>query len=165
MGIAMRAMRGTFEGREDRADQVRSLLIGRWEQEAQGARRGTELTSILAAVGAIPGEATGRFVLTTADALSDTVIRGDRGFHWAIGQAFNAGPEARSVLRERLAIETDPFKRLDILSFLWQDFIDESRVTEESRDAILGVIEDETKSPYERLYAAWCLAHRLSAGR
>ncbi len=150
-GIAMRSMRDRLDGQPGWADQVRSVLIALWEQEAHTSQRPAELTSILATLGAVPGESTGRFILETADIIGNNPVHGMRGFHWAIGQAFNAGPEARDVLRERFLEETDPFNRLDLISFLWQDF------TLESADALLAVIDDEGRSPYERLYAAGCV--------
>ena len=61
---------------------------------------------------------------------------------------WNAGPASRDVLLERLGTETDPFKRLDLISFVWQDFEDDSF------EVLLGVIEDGSRPSEERLYAA-----------
>ena len=107
-----------------------------------------ELTSILQTLGAVPGRETGEFLLAAGDLVGQNPIRGISGFRWCVGQAFNAGPSSREALRARLALETDPIKRLDLISFIWQDF------EESSLDCLLGVIEDGSLSPYERLYVA-----------
>ena len=65
-----------------------------------------------------------------------------------MGQVFNAGPAARKVLRQRIRTEEGPLRRLDIIQYLWQDF------TDESAEILLGIVEDDSKSGFERLYAA-----------
>ncbi|MEM1449637.1 MAG: hypothetical protein AAF957_04735 [Planctomycetota bacterium] len=147
-GMAMRAMRGTLDDWPEVADQARTILIRAWEEELAGSRRGVELTTILQTLGAVPGRATGDFLLDAGDLVGQNPIRGISGYRWCAGQAFNAGPEAHSAIRARMEVEEDPFKRLDLISFVWQDF------APESLDSLLKVIDDEARSPYERLYAA-----------
>lgn len=146
--MGTRAMRGSLEGRPELADQVRANLISAWDRERNGAQRTPVLESILVALGAVPGEATGRFILDRADEIAQMPARPTRGYRWVIGQAWNAGEESRDVLLDRLGTETDPFKRLDLVSFAWQDF------EEDSFEVLLGIIEDETRSSEERLFAA-----------
>jgi len=147
-GLAMHAMREALVDSQEAADQARTLLIQAWETELAGSRQGGELTSILQTLGAVPGRETGEFLLAAGDLVGQNPIRGISGFRWCVGQAFNAGPSSREALRARLALETDPIKRLDLISFIWQDF------EESSLDCLLGVIEDDALSPYERLYTA-----------
>lgn len=146
--MATRAMRGTFEGRPELADQVRSNLIAIWDRERQGAQREPVLESVLVALGAVPGDATARFLFDCADEIATLPARKARGYRWVVGQIWNSGEAARNVILERLGTETDPFKRLDLISFAWQDFEDDSF------EVLLGIIEDETLAPEERLFAA-----------
>ncbi|MEE2940401.1 MAG: hypothetical protein VX460_08455 [Planctomycetota bacterium] len=146
--MAARAMRDSFAGREELADQVRANLMAVWDRERHGAQRSQVLESVLVSLGAVPGEATGRFILDRADEISKMPAKPTRGYRWVIGQAWNAGPASRDVLLERLGSETDPFKRLDLISFAWQDF------ELDSFEVLLGIIEDESRSSEERLYAA-----------
>ncbi|MEM9380912.1 MAG: hypothetical protein AAGB93_13245 [Planctomycetota bacterium] len=146
--LALRAMRGALEGWPEVADQARGLLVQAWEEELAGSRRGVELTTMLQVLGAVPGRATGEFLLDAGDLVGQNPIRGISGYRWCTGQAINAGPGAHAAIRARLEVEEDPFKRLDLISFVWQDF------APESLDVLLAIIDDEARSPYERLYAA-----------
>lgn len=145
---ATRAMRGHLDANPELADQVRANLVSQWDRERQGAQRTPVLESVLVALGAVPGEETGRFLLERADEIAAIPAPRSRGYRWVVGQAWNAGPASREVLIERLATESDPIKRLDLISFVWQDF------EEESFACLLGIIEDEARAPEERLYAA-----------
>lgn len=146
--LAVHAMREAIKDNSEVADQARTILIAQWDRELNGSQRSEELLSILSALGAVPGEATGQFIADTAEILGENTVKGTSGFHWAMGQVFNAGPEARRVLRQRIRTETGPLRRLDIIQFLWQDF------TDESAEILLGIVDDESKSGFERLYAA-----------
>ncbi|MFT7171210.1 MAG: hypothetical protein ACI80K_004364, partial [Paracoccaceae bacterium] len=146
--LGTRSIRGMLTDWPETADQARSILIAEWDREVTGSQRTEALISILTALGAVPGEATGQFLADTAGVLGENSVQGTAGFNWALGQVFNAGPEARKVLRQRIKTETAPLRRIDIIQFLWQDF------TKESADILLGILDDETKSGYERLYAA-----------
>lgn len=146
--LATRAMRGTLDDWPEAADQVRNNLIALWQKEKEGGNVRAVFESLAIALGAVPGRATGEFLLARADEIGENVVRGERGYRWVTGQILNAGKEASAVLRERLDVETDPFKRLDLISQIWQEF------DEVSYETLAGVIEDESRSPYERLYAA-----------
>lgn len=52
------------------------------------------------------------------------------------------------ALRDRLEVEADPAKRLDLISFVWQD------MAPDSLDYLVSILDDPSLSPYERLYAA-----------
>ena len=146
--LAMRAMRGNLDDSPALADQARTSLIAQWDREVSSSQRTEELVSILTALGAIPGEATGQFIADTAEVLGENRVQGTTGFHWAMGQVFNAGPDARRVFRQRIRTETGPLRRLDLIQYLWQDF------TDESAEILLGIVDDESKIGFERLYAA-----------
>lgn len=147
-GLGMRAMRGQLDGWTAASDQARNLVASVYEAELAGARRGDVLTSTLQAMGAIPGRESGLFLLQAGDLVGENPIRGVSGFRWCVGQAFNAGRASQEVLRDRLLVEQDPMKRLDLISFIWQDF------EVESVQALVDVLDDASRSPYERLYAA-----------
>lgn len=146
--LGLRAMRGQLEGWPEACDQARNLLVSIYDSELGGARRGEVLTSTLQALGAVPGRETGEFLLRAGDLVGVNPIRGVSGFRWCVGQAFNAGAESRTAIRDRLLAEQDPFKRLDLISFIWQD------MEEVSLLALVDVLDDASLSPYERLYAA-----------
>ncbi len=141
-------MRGHLDDDPELADQIRANLISLWERERQGAQRDATFESIIVALAAVPGRETGEFLLDVGDQVAALPVKSMRGYRWFVGQTFNAGPEAREVIRERLATETDPFKRLDLIAMAWQDF------EEVSYDLLVSIVEDETKSPFERLFAA-----------
>lgn len=141
-------MRGMLDDDPELANQIRANLFSLWERERQGAQRDTTFESIIIALAAVPGRETGEFLLKVADEVAALPVKSARGYRWFVGQTFNAGPEAREVMRERLASEADPFKRLDLIGMVWQDF------EEASYQLLLSIVEDESRSPYERIFAA-----------
>lgn len=147
-GLGMRAMRDSLGEWPEVAEQARGVLAALYEVELAGARRGDVLTSTLQAMGAVPGLESGEFLLRAGDVVGENPIRGIAGFRWCVGQAFNAGPAARLALRDRLLVEADPTKRLDLISFVWQDR------ELESVDLLMSIVEDPSRDPHERLYAA-----------
>ena len=147
-GMGMRAMRGSLDDHPEIAAQARNVLASVYELELVGGRRADVLTSTLQAMGAVPGLETGEFLLRAGDLVGENPIRGIAGFRWCVGQAFNAGVRSRVALRDRLLVEEDPSKRLDLISFVWQD------MEPESADLLVDVLDDPARSPYERLYAA-----------
>lgn len=75
-------------------------------------------------------------------------IKGLDAHRFLVGQVWNTGPVGRDLLRAELEAEVDPFRRLSLIQFVWQDHADASR------DALLAIVQDPTKNPYEQLYAA-----------
>ena len=154
-GDATRAMRDALDGTPEFADRVRAALAAEWERELGASATPSVLRSILTALGAVPGEETGRFLLERARQIqrlnAENLAPGaDAPLQprMAVTQIFNAGPASRTVLLEALESETDPFLRLDLVYFAWQDFEDDSF------DVLAGLVEDEARSSYERLYVA-----------
>lgn len=147
-------MRDTFRPGDPFVDRVRAYLAQAWEAEMAGSRTKLELRSIITALGAVPGRATGEYLVERAlqiQGLNAQLAPGETPFlkpKDALAEAYNAGPESRDVLLERLGIETDPFLRLDLIYYVWQDFEDDSF------EVLAGILQDATLSPYERLYAA-----------
>lgn len=148
-------MRDTFEGHPDFADRVRDVLIKTWQDELAAGASTVELRSVLTALGAVPGDATGRFLLERAreiHALNQELLQNETKAaiepRHALAQAFNAGPASRDVLLEALSTETDPFLRLDLVYFAWQDFEDDSF------EVLAGILQNDSLSPYERVFTA-----------
>lgn len=158
--IAVRTLREAWEFLPAEApDQARARLVQLYERRAGEGAPGSELTSVLTALGAVPGRATADFLLDIAARLGETPLRGITGHLWCLGQVYNAGPEARVVLRERLAVETDPFRRLDLIFYIWQD------PHPDAIEVLLGVVTDDTRDRHERLYAAERLLHMGASDR
>jgi hypothetical protein len=158
--VAVRTLRDAWQFLPAEApDQARARLVQLYERRAGEGAPGSELTSVLSALGAVPGRATATFLLETAARLGDTPLRGITGHRWCLGQVYNAGPEARAVLRERLAVETDPIRRLDLISFIWQD------TDPDAVEVLLGVVTDAARDRHERLYAAERLLHMGASNR
>jgi len=140
-------------------DQARARLVQLYERRGGEGAPGSELTSVLSALGAVPGRATGTFLLEVGAQLGDTLIRGITAHRWCVGQVYNAGPEARQVLHERLGVETDPFRRLDLISFIWQD------PAPDAVEVLLALVSDGALDRHERLYAAERLLHMGASNR
>lgn len=141
-------MRGTLDAHPELAAQIRANLISLWERERLGAQRDATFESIVVALASVPGRETGQFLLDIGDEVAAQPVKSSRGYGWFVGQTFNAGPKAREMIRERLATETDPFKRLDLIEMVWQDFEDASY------EVLVSIVEDDSRSPYERVFAA-----------
>jgi HEAT repeat protein len=158
--VAVRTLREAWPALPaDAPDQARARLIQLYERRASEGAPGGELTSVLTALGAVPGRATATYLLQVGAKLGDTPLRGITAHRWCVGQAYNAGPEARAVLRERLAEERDPFRRLDLIGMIWQDS------DPDALEVLLGVVSDDTLDRHERLYAAERLLHMGASSR
>ncbi|MDP6384647.1 MAG: hypothetical protein QGI93_00480, partial [Planctomycetota bacterium] len=79
---------------------------------------------------------------------STGLIKGLDSFRWLVGQVWNTGPMGRAMLRDQLLVEEDPFRRLSLIEFVWQDHSDAAR------DLLLDVLEQDHRHPFERLYIA-----------
>ncbi|MEZ6017468.1 MAG: hypothetical protein R3F49_20305 [Planctomycetota bacterium] len=147
--IAVRTLRPAWDRLPAGApEQARARLAQLWTRRSGEGAPSDELMSVISALGAVPGRATAEFLLPIAEQLAGTTVRGIDGHLWVLGQIYNAGPEARAVLRERLAGETEPFRRLDLIFYIWQDE-DPAAI-----EVLLEAFTDATRSPYERLYVA-----------
>lgn len=143
--LAIRALRGGWDANEGSAEAAFERLQRLFEV-SQGSGS-SERVSILQAMSHVPLREAAELLMTLGEKLEGS-IKGLDPFRWCAGQVFNTGPEGRELLRARLAVETDPFRRLSLIEYVWQDHSDEGR------EALLGILEDEALDPYERLYAA-----------
>jgi hypothetical protein len=105
-----------------------------------------ERVTILQMIGRVPLREAAEFLMGVVDELEGP-IKSLTPHRFCAGQVFNTGPDGRALLRERLAVEDDPFRRLDLIEYIWQDHSDEARET------LVAVFEDEGRTPFERLYA------------
>ena len=105
---------------------------------------------LIKSIARIPLRDATRFVFDAVDALPET-ISGLSAHRWVAGHAFNGGPSAMDVLYDRLAQESDPVRRLDLIGMIWQD------KSEASEQVLLDVLQNSELDEYERLWAADCL--------
>ncbi|MCP5021532.1 MAG: hypothetical protein GY930_07120 [bacterium] len=119
------------------------VLLAEYESRPPGVAR----MAILKVAGRIPLRAAAEFVL---DHEGDLTGRpgGLTPHRWVCGHAFNAGVEGMQALYARLEIETDAIRRLDLIYMIWQD------KSETSAEVLLEILNDTTRSDFERLYVA-----------
>ena len=143
--LGIRALRGRWEANAGSAESAFQRLI-RLHEASRG--RGSELRiSVFQAVGHVPLRDAAEFLLEMGRRARGRV-RGLEPFRWFCAQVYNTGPVGRALLRESLATESDPFRRLSLIEYIWQDHSDAAR------ECLLGVLNGEQLDPFERLYAA-----------
>lgn len=130
----------------ERNPESRGLALERLLRisRSQGSAPGQIAT--LQTLSLIPLRAAGEYLLDYGERTSGR-IKGLAAYRWCVGQIFNTGPVGRELLRARLESETDPFRRLSLIEYIWQD---RSR---EARECLMGILLDDTLNPWERLYA------------
>jgi len=144
--FVLRAAYPKVEGLDRRAlDLLQNLY------EVRVSATPAERVSYLQAIAAIPLAEAAAFVMDACDR-PEVRIGGMSGHRWAAIQVFNSGAAGFDVLAMRLAEETDLFRRIDLLHSLWQ-FEDPA-----ASELLRGLVTDETRSPYEVLYASSRLA-------
>jgi hypothetical protein len=74
-----------------------------------------------------------------------------RAHDWLMIQAANTDVAGRRFLADALPLETDPLRRLDLI-----DAVGSAR-DELARTVLLELVEQGSRSPYERLFAASCV--------
>ena len=143
--LAMRALRRGWEANPGSAQKTYDLLVRLFEERVDGAQ--SVRISLLQALSQVPGRRTAEYLLDVGRRGTGE-IRGLRPFRWSAMQCYNAGPEGVQYLREQLALEADPFRRLDLL------FATAIEHSQETREMLYGVIGAPDVSPYELAYAA-----------
>lgn len=120
--------------------------------------------SIIQAVALIPTQEAVQVLWDSIPALTGRV-KGLDPYLYICGQIFNTGPVGHAFLRTQFAGESDPFKRLHLIEWIWQDHSDDSR--EVLLAALLTAPEglDPIARPYEVLYIADRLAVMGPASR
>ncbi|MCP3915649.1 MAG: HEAT repeat domain-containing protein [bacterium] len=141
---AMRALRKGWEINPESPAEAYGILS---RVLAERYHNESERVALLQQIGLVPARECAEFLMDFA-LTHEGAVKGRDLHRWICGQVYNTGPAGRAILDERLAVETDPFRRLDLLSYIWQDHEDESR------DILLAILTDPTKDEYERLYAA-----------
>lgn len=143
-----------WAGDQALAQRVFEVLVVEYAQSPGRAER----ISILKALGRVPIAAAGAFLLDAAPDLGASV-GSHHPLRWCAGQVYNSGESGRALLRERLATESVPFRRLDLIAFVWQDRSDASL------EILLGILADPATNPYERLYVADRLTRMRSSAQ
>lgn len=143
--VGMRALRRGWEANPGSAQKAYDLLVRLFEERVDGAQ--SVRVSLLQALSQVPGRRTAEYLLDVGRRATGE-IRGLRPFRWCAMQCYNAGPEAVQYLREQLAVETDPFRRLDLL------FAISIEHSAETRTLLREVITNPDVSSYELAYAA-----------
>lgn len=136
------------------AQRVFEVLTAEYAQSPGRAQR----ISILKALGRVPITAAGNFVLDAAPDLGESV-GSHHSLRWCAGQVYNSGEAGRALLRERLSTESAPFRRMDLIAFVWQDR------SEASLEILLEILEAPGTHPFERLYVADRLTRMRASSR
>ncbi len=154
--LGIRALRLGWDANPGSGERTFELITRLFEESLH--RSGSQQVALLQALSQIPGRATAEYLVAMGRTRHGE-IRGWPVFRWAVHQSINAGPEAYAYLREQLAVESDPMRRIDLMTAIWQDRSDASR------DAMEAVLLDSESHPYELLFAAQCLVKMGPATR
>ncbi|MAE45390.1 MAG: hypothetical protein CMJ86_00710 [Planctomycetes bacterium] len=159
-GQGIKRLRRAWTANPEALDEALALLTDELAANPQRARH----LSLLQAVAMIPSRAAVDVLWEQELALTGRV-KGLGPFRYLCGQIWNTGPIGQAFLRTRLAQESDPFRRLDLIQWIWQDRTDESR--EVLLEALLNqpAGADPVARPYEVLYLADRLAVMGPASR
>ena len=142
--LGIRSLRLVFEQNPSVAQDAFARLVPMVEMASGDGTVPVELLQILAQV---RGRASALYLMELAMG-STGRIKGLDSFRWLVGQVWNTGPAGRELLREQLLLEEDPFRRLSLIEFVWQDH------SEASRALLLEILEQDHRHPFERLYLA-----------
>ncbi|MFT7676099.1 MAG: HEAT repeat protein [Planctomycetota bacterium] len=143
-----------WAGDQALALRAQDVLIAEYGQSPGRSER----ISILKALGRVPLADSAEFVLNAAEDLGASV-GSHHPLRWCAGQVFNSGSAGQALLRARLLVETRPFRRMDLLAFIWQDR------SEASVEIMVGILEDPSSEPFEKLYVADRLTRMRASGR
>lgn len=142
--LAIQALRDHWDENPGAAEEAFARLMDLYQLTADqpGERLG-----VLQTLSQVPLQDTSDFLLDLARQSSGEV-KGMDAHRFLVGQVWNTGPQGRELLRQELRVETDPFRRLSLIEYVWQDHLDVSR------EVLLAVAQDDARDPFERLYAA-----------
>lgn len=141
---AIDALRLGWSANPGSAERAFDRLISVWKREEGNP---SARISVLDCLSHVPLVEAATFLLDFGRQFPGN-IRGRAAHREACGLVWNTGEVGRSLLREALVEERDPLRRLDLLEYIWQDHSDAGR------QALLGVLLDDSANPFERLYAA-----------
>lgn len=142
--VGIQVLRDAWDANPGAAEEAFARLMNQYQITADdpGARQG-----VLQALSQVSVQDSSDFLMDLSRQASGMVGRMD-AHRWFVGQVWNTGPRGRDMLRDELSVETDPFRRLSLIEFIWQDH------SPESCELLMGLVDDESIHPYERLYAA-----------
>ena len=146
--LAIDALRHAWDVNPGSAERAYASLLSVWQREELDPRA---RMSVLESLSHVQLEESAAFLMDFGRQY-EGLLKGRTAHRLVCGMLWNTGTPGRDLMREALKTETDPFRRLDLIEFIWQDH------SVASREALLGVLLDESRSPYERLYAADRLA-------
>ncbi len=127
------------------ADRVLTRLLARHAREA--ARPPGERAVLLQAIGQVPLEKAARFLLEQAEHETRPIQKFEP-HRWLCLQTANTQNAGIPVLREVLAKEKDPLRRIDLLEAI------SACGGDPVRDALCELVDDDSLSPYESLFVA-----------
>jgi hypothetical protein len=146
--VAMHALRRAFRVSPASQDRARDMILRLFEERT----RDTERASLLQALAQVPQRAAAEFLLQVGRQLEGE-IEGWPAHRWCTHQILNTGRAGCELLLEELALETDPFRRLDLIAAVTGFARDETPL-DDVRAALEGILDDPATSPYERVFAA-----------
>ncbi|MDE0903161.1 MAG: hypothetical protein OSB42_00895 [Planctomycetota bacterium] len=144
-------------------EAVSEALVLLKEELAANPQRARHL-SLIQSVAMIPSQDAVDLLWAAESSLIGRV-KGQAPFRYLCGQIWNTGPIGQAFLREQLIHESEPFRRLALIEWIWQDHSDQSR--EILLEAMLNepAGADPIARPYEVLYLADRLAVMGPASR
>lgn len=146
---ALQALREPLRRDPELARQAFERLLQRHSLEEH--RPIQQRLAIFKAIGQMPLAAAAEMLHRIGVRAGEEHIESLRAHDWLMIQAANTGVEGRRFLAGELARETDPLRRLDLIGAVG------SARDELARVALLELAEQDSLSPYERLFAASCV--------
>ena len=145
LSAAMQALREPMQRDPKLAERVLSRLTARRATEAQLPLEGR--SALLAAIGQVPLEEAAR-LLHEQSRTETGQLAGMRAARWLVLQAGNTGECGARYLTTQLASERDPLRRIDLLEGIAM------RGGDFARNAMVELVDGDTLSPHEILYAS-----------
>jgi len=141
---AIGALREAWDLNPGAAEEALQRLLGLLDASSDDA---SQRLGVLQTLSQVPLREAAEFLLDLGRR-TEGEIKGIDAYRFFVGQVWNTGSVGRDLLRAELATEVEPFRRLSLVQWVWQDH------EASSRDALLAVVQDVARNPYERLYAA-----------
>jgi hypothetical protein len=128
------------------AQRVRSVIMA--ELSSAESRDPARDVHLLQALGLCPGSASADTLIEQALAApAGLLLEGIRAHRYLAIQCANTGVEGRTALAERLALETDPVRRLDLVWAIG------AQRDELARSVLTDLVENDAIEPWERVFA------------
>lgn len=144
--LALQALRVPLQNDAEVARVAYERLLARHAREEH--RPLAQRTATFKAIGQMPLAAAAELLHALGRAAGETRLESLRAHEWLMIQAANTGVAGRGALVRALAAEDDPLRRIDLI-----DSIGSIR-DDLARNALLELVEQDARSPLERLFAA-----------